>query len=614
MRSWNVYMIGTLVSEEEISSLGKQSIFINNQNSLQFNIKLISQEPESFINNKYFTAYTSDIEECGFEDDVNLSEYQRINKLKEFLSKRLLIFKPIKKSEHYFIVSDVKTIIKPDKYQYKSTYIAVPLFEKKYYNKNFEEFCDDLKNGRFVGKIDGISNELGDTPPFIIWKDENSTKILGEFESHVYDFVGFKFNFNKLYYVEFKQNWYLDIFKSPEIDNILFIGSDTHLEMYENLTNGVCIDDINNNFKRESDFIDLFIEATKELNLIYDKIDLINFHTSMKSSNLVILSGMSGTGKSKLVQAYGKVLGLDDVQLNIIPVRPSWTDDGDLIGYVDLIHSIYKPGDSGLINTLVQASKSENMDKIYIICFDEMNLARVEHYFSQFLSVLEMEKENRKLRLYNDELEGRLYNSSHYPASINIGDNVMFVGTVNLDESTYHFSDKVLDRANVITLNTVPFSRLKEENKFKKQKFNEITLEQYNQFKSKEKQVELSDREIELLNKLHIEMNKVNKNMGIGFRIIKQLDMYLKNIPENCELARTQGFDLQILQRVLTKLRGSQEQLQELIGEYNSNEKCVEGSIIINILDEYKDVSDFKATKDYIIQKARELKIYGYTI
>lgn len=140
MRSWNVYMVGTLVSEEEISSLGKQSIFINNQNSLQFNIKLISQEPESFINNKYFTAYTSDIEECGFEDDFNLSEYQRINKLKEFLSKRLLIFKPIKKSDHYFIVSDVKTIIKPDKYQYKSTYIAVPLFEKNIIIKILKNF------------------------------------------------------------------------------------------------------------------------------------------------------------------------------------------------------------------------------------------------------------------------------------------------------------------------------------------------------------------------------------------------------------------------------------------------------------------------------------------
>ena len=70
---------------------------------------------------------------------------------------------------------------------------------------------------------------------------------------------------------------------------------------------------------------------------------------------------------------------------------------------------------------------------------------------------------------------------------------------------------------------------------------------------------------------------------------------------------------MQILQRVLTKLRGSQEQLQELIGEYNSNKKCVDGSIIINILDEYKDVSDLRLPKIYI-QKARELKIYGYTI
>ncbi|WP_221770359.1 McrB family protein, partial [Listeria seeligeri] len=186
---------------------------------------------------------------------------------------------------------------------------------------------------------------------------------------------------------------------------------------------------------------------SEEFNLFYDEKDLFNFHTSLKVGSLVILAGLSGTGKSKLVRAYSKVLQLDEGQLNFVSVRPFWEDDSDLLGYPDTINSVYRPGDSGLTDALIDAGK--NRDKLYLICFDEMNLARVEHYFSQFLSVLEMDADFRNIRLYNKDLEKRFYNSDQYPASVSIGKNVLFVGTVNLDESTYHFSDKVLDRANV---------------------------------------------------------------------------------------------------------------------------------------------------------------------
>ncbi|SMQ81252.1 AAA domain (dynein-related subfamily) [Bacillus sp. OV166] len=211
-----------------------------------------------------------------------------------------------------------------------------------------------------------------------------------------------------------------------------------------------------------------FDRVTHELGLIYDKKDLYNFHTAMKSSNLVILAGMSGTGKSKLVQAYGKALGLfDNHKMTFIPVRPAWTDDADLIGYADTLQMVYRPGDSGLVNALMSAK--ENSKKLHIICFDEMNLARVEHYFSQFLSVLENEPgPQRVLQLYNGDLKDNLKNSTQYPPVIPIGDNVIFVGTVNLDDSTYHFSDKVLDRANVITLNVLNFGNLRKVSKEEK--------------------------------------------------------------------------------------------------------------------------------------------------
>ena len=79
--------------------------------------------------------------------------------------------------------------------------------------------------------------------------------------------------------------------------------------------------------------------------------------------------------------------------------------------------------------------------------------------FSQFLSLLERPENQRELQLYDSQYAGQLYNSATYPSKIIIGDNIRFIGTVNIDESTYHFSDKVLDRANVIELDVLDYSK-----------------------------------------------------------------------------------------------------------------------------------------------------------
>ncbi|MHC0035554.1 McrB family protein [Pseudoneobacillus sp. C159] len=365
----------------------------------------------------------------------------------------------------------------------------------------------------------------------------------------------------------------------------------------------------------ENRFIEHFIATTQELGLLYAEKDLINFHTAMKSSNLVLLAGMSGTGKSKLVHAYSRALGLYSDQFTFIPVRPAWTDDADLIGYADTLHMVYRPGDSGLINALKQAEKDE--DKLFILCFDEMNLARVEHYFSQFLSILEMEPGRRLLRLYNDELANRLYNSAQYPPTITIKDNVMFVGTVNLDESTYHFSDKVLDRANVIQLEILPFAHLVDLGEKKKvvhSRDQVINYETFDLFKNKNRSLELVPDELEFLWELHCELQKVNKQMGIGQRIVRQIDAYLKNLPDHISITREDAFDIQIVQRILTKIRGSEDQLHQLIGNYENSNGHISSSTLLDLLMKYSHLSHYCRTRKVLLNKARELKQNGYTI
>ena len=140
--------------------------------------------------------------------------------------------------------------------------------------------------------------------------------------------------------------------------------------------------DENENQIDEVKFIKHFINVVEnKYGLTFKYSDLINFHNSVKSNVLTVLAGLSGTGKSKITEVYADALGiLNDQQYKMISVRPFWQDDADLLGFVDSTSNNYHPGDTELIETIIQANK--NKDKLYIVVFDEMNIARIEHYFS----------------------------------------------------------------------------------------------------------------------------------------------------------------------------------------------------------------------------------------
>lgn len=358
----------------------------------------------------------------------------------------------------------------------------------------------------------------------------------------------------------------------------------------------------------EQEFIAQFLSCVEQKGFLYDKKDLYNFHVAAKSSKLLILSGMSGIGKSALVRLYGEALGLSVSQMAFLPVRPSWMDDGDILGYLDKNSMLYYPSDTGLAELLVEASK--HPEKMYMVCFDEMNLARVEHYFAQFISVLE-KKDSRKIQLYNPSLENRVHNSHLYPAQISIGDNVLFMGTVNMDESTYHFSDKVLDRANVITLHQRKFADMKSFCPVKDGLFVPISADAYRKFRVENKKVRLSNEELELLDALNEALQESRVSGGIGYRVAFDIDRYVENIPSLKDFTRGDGLDLQIVQRILTKVRGSREQLQTLLSMTDDGKV---GGKLMDLFATYKNVSSFTESKKVLMRKAKELKLYDYTI
>lgn len=192
--------------------------------------------------------------------------------------------------------------------------------------------------------------------------------------------------------------------------------------------------------------------------------------------------------------------------------------------------------------------------------------------------------------------------------------NVIFVGTVNVDESTFHFSDKVLDRANVIKLKMRSFNELVEVNE--KNSLNDIeninfTTKDF--FENDNKLFTMTKEELNFLDELNSCLKDNNPRMGIGYRVISQINQYLSAIPVNIGYSRQEAFDNLIVQRVLTKLRGADDQIIKLIGNL-SEENKLDNSLLCDLFDKYLNVSEFKHCKDVLCQKAKELKLYGYTI
>ena len=188
------------------------------------------------------------------------------------------------------------------------------------------------------------------------------------------------------------------------------------------------------------------------LHLSYTEADIAQFIAGLGATKLSILQGMSGTGKTSLPKIFSEAIYGN---VNIIEVESSWKDKNELIGYYNEFSEKFSP--KKFTQALYEASFRE--DEITFIVLDEMNLSRIEYYFSDFLSLMENEEDKRKIKLLNVPIE-RKENGQSIPykklndgTTLNIPKNVWFIGTANRDESTFEISDKVYDRANTINFN-----------------------------------------------------------------------------------------------------------------------------------------------------------------
>ena len=298
-----------------------------------------------------------------------------------------------------------------------------------------------------------------------------------------------------------------------------------------------------------------------------------NFYLSLKTKPFVLLAGISGTGKTKLVELFARAIGCssENDRFKLISVKPDWNDSADLLGYSN-IRGDFQPGP--ILETIKKAA--EDPANPYLVCLDEMNLARVEYYFSDFLSKMETRhydgdqiKTDRLLN-ENDFDQNDSNDSKAKYSNLHIPDNLYLIGTVNMDETTHPFSKKVLDRANTIEFNQIDLTAFLEEDYTDQAQSLKITNQflktEYLNLKDllpvKKDEVRRTTEELERLNEI---LKKAN--LQVGYRIRDEINFYIVEALDKELLAENTAFDKEILQKVLPRIQGSSAIIKEILLE-----------------------------------------------
>ena len=306
--------------------------------------------------------------------------------------------------------------------------------------------------------------------------------------------------------------------------------------------------------------------AASRLKLYYDISDIRRFIAGLALSHILILQGMSGTGKTSLAHAFGSFI---DNPSTIIPVQPMWKERTDLVGYYN--EFTRKFNETLLLEKMYEANYSEDM---YITVLDEMNIARVEYYFAEFLSLLELPNpEERYIDVVSDKWENDP--SQLKDGRIKLPVNMWFIGTANNDDSTFAISDKVYDRAMILNLDAKSerFVAPKTEKRpLSSSQFGELVAEALEEYSISQRNM----KRLEELDKYLIE----HFHITFGNRIMKQIRTYIP-VYVSCGGDELDALDDILSKKVIRKLetqnpiylRNAAEGLVEYINELFGNDK-----------------------------------------
>lgn len=601
-----VQVVLTVISEEAdfVETIdATQDVFENN-----------SKEPVCYVKFNHFLPYLED----EYEDVDNKPWDEQISIIEEYLQDKLVIIKPYyyyNEGRNVFFKNGTVAAVIEKETNYSDSFFTIPVIP----NQNaYESF---LKKEQFP--MPSISKEIMGTPDYLYYDGKIFKATLNALET------------NDVYWQNSNEDnsmceLNVDCNKLEEVNDLITCDNNTFVFVRKNAiinskpktieeTTAQVVEeeskeaqDTNYGLSDIALELNKFIEYTKNANLCYSRNDIYNFYTCVCASQLMILAGMSGTGKTKLPLKFAEYFNMteDNNTLLFVPVSPSFTEPSDVLGYLNPSNGLYVSSETRLVEFLRHAEL--NPDKMHMVLFDEMNLAQIEFWFAPFMSILEKDVKDRKIVLYSDSQ--RCINCETYPSSISIGRNIIFVGTINLDETTKNISDRLLDRAYIINLKKETFINYQAQQLGKNSSVVNPFDGDFMQFMPKEDESfynyieKFKMRQLEFFDRVHNELNKIDSQKGISFRSVKNISLYLKHKP--VELDDNLAFDYAFKQTVMKKINGSFDSIGAILGTLD--DKGNPEGLLINIFNEFSDVSDFKECRNEIKNKILELKKYGY--
>lgn len=324
--------------------------------------------------------------------------------------------------------------------------------------------------------------------------------------------------------------------------------------------------DFNRNFSpshNQANFeIISFQSKTKEAGLIFSDQLIHRFVASLFTKPFVICSGLSGSGKTKLAQAFAQWIAADKSQYLIVPVGADWTNREPLLGYPNALNKEeYVRPENGVLDLMLRAKNNFEDDKKttkpYFLILDEMNLSHVERYFADFLSTMES----------GEDIPLHKIDTEDIPQTIKLPRNLFIIGTVNIDETTYMFSPKVLDRANTIEFRLTENDLIEFVASEIELNIDLLTGEGANMAESfMSMALQKTDKNLKPyqddLKNFFSELKK--SGAEFGYRTASEIGRLMKML----ELLGEEGdnlLDIAIMQKLLPKLHGSRNKLSKVL-------------------------------------------------
>lgn len=355
--------------------------------------------------------------------------------------------------------------------------------------------------------------------------------------------------------------------------------------------------------------------------------------TAIKSKPFLLLAGISGTGKSRIVRELARACWDDGSEeyeaqkpknFEMVQVKPNWHDSSELIGYVSRVSGspVFEAED--FLKFVAKAW--ENPEVPYFLCLDEMNLAPVEQYFAEYLSVVESRKADENGVIATDpilkkcdeqwyfDLTAKLTNDDEIRARFNkdgicIPQNLIVVGTVNMDETTFSFSRKVLDRAMTIEMNEVDlYGGLAD-------KYEKIgKLEPGNLIGTAVEGVDVYENNKDVCEKVINYLKVINANLEgtpfkVAYRTRNEFLLYVvNNLPYNKEASGSEIAQSEIIARALDEITS-----MKILSRIEGDETKI-GNLLEQLRETISGQLNAISNKEYSATKNEEGKAYSISL